>query len=333
MNGQAHTSNHRTPNFHLTVDGRDITRTVNPRLINLTLTECRGGEADQLDLTLSDHDGKLAIPPKDAEIAVRLGWVGRTLVDKGTFIVDEVEHSGAPDVVTIRARSADLIKPLRIRTEKSWHEKTLGAIVSEIAGRHGLASKVDGALAGIFIAHIDQTHESDLHFVTRLAKRYDATATVKKGSLLFLPIDTTRTGHLTFQRKDGDSHRWHTADRNAYSGVRAYWHDPGKAQRRSVLAGASGNAKRLRETFATEADALAEAKAEWLRVQRGAATFELTLAMGEPALAPQATVTVNGFKPGIDSTEWLVVKAAHTLSESGLTTRVEMEIGSADTLD
>lgn len=329
MNRQDHTTNHRTPAYRLVVDGRDISPTVNPRLISLTVTECRGGEADQLELTLSDHDGKLAIPPKDAEIAVHIGWRGQPLVDKGTFTVDEVEHSGAPDVITIRARSADMLKELRVRNEKSWHGQTVGAIVGAIAGRHGLTPKVGGDLAGIAVQHIDQTHESDINFVTRLARRFDAVATVKKGALLFLPIDGTRMGALTFTRMAGDSHRWHTADRNAYSGVRAFWHDPGKAQRRGVLVGQSGNAKRLKETFANEADARAEAQAEWRRVQRGAATFELTLAMGEPRLMPQATVAVTGFKPEIDSTDWLVIKATHSLGDGGLTTRVELEIGDA----
>jgi len=32
------------------------------------------------------------------------------VIDKGSFTVDEVEHAGAPDVLTIRARSASMTK-------------------------------------------------------------------------------------------------------------------------------------------------------------------------------------------------------------------------------
>ena len=42
---------------------------------------------------------------------------------------------------------------------------------------------------------------------------------------------------------------------DSYSGVRAYWTHKAGADRKSVLVGHSGNAKRLRETFATEAEA------------------------------------------------------------------------------
>ena len=42
---------------------------------------------------------------------------------------------------------------------------------------------------------------------------------------------------------------------------------------------------------------------------------------------PQTPVTVKGFKPEIDGTQWLVVKLSHQLGDGGLLTRVEMENG------
>ncbi|SDP85808.1 Phage late control gene D protein (GPD) [Rhodoferax sp. OV413] len=200
-----------------------------------------------------------------------------------------------------------------------------------IALRNQLTARVDAVLAAKAVAHIDQTNESDLNFITRLAQRFDAVATVKKGLLLFLPITgtTISTGKplpsATIARAKGDSHLYHTSDRVAYRGVRAYWHAPQRAQRRSVLVGLSGNAKRLKESHASEADAHAAAQAEWGRIQRGAATFELTLALGLPQIAPQTPEQVNGFKPEIDGTDWLVVKAGHRVGDGGFTTRLEME--------
>ncbi|SEA50219.1 contractile injection system protein, VgrG/Pvc8 family [Variovorax sp. YR216] len=327
---------HPRPDYRLTLDGRDITPAVDARLISLTLTECRGDEADQLDLQLDDGDGALEFPARGVTLSLAIGWAGEPLVDKGTFVVDEAEHSGAPDQITIRARSAELGANLRDRRDQSWHRTTLGAILDEIARRNQLVSRVDARLSGQEVGHIDQTNESDINFVTRLAKRYDAVATVKKRLLVFLPIEgmTTSKGDalplVTLTRADGDTHRYHTSERDAYSGVRAYWHDPRCANRRSVLVGLSGNAKRLKESYATEADALAAAQAEWRRILRGAATFELTLAIGQALLAPQTPVRVRGFKPQIDNTEWLSVKTAHRLGDGGYTTRAELETSAAN---
>lgn len=328
-------ASHPAPDYSLVVDGRDITARIDPRIISLRLTEARGDEADELELELSDSDGALAIPPKGATIELALGWAGRPLVYKGTFTVDEVEHTGAPDKLAIKARSADLRREMRVRAEKSWHNTTIGAIVSEIAGRHQLTPRVDAQLAGIKVQHIDQTHESDLHFLSRLARQHDAVATVKAKRLLFLPINGTQGSSgqgmpsVTITRADGDQHRYHSADRNAYTGVRAQWHDAGKAEKRGVLAGTSEREKKLKDTYATEADALAAAKAELQRVERGKATLELTLALGRPELAPQTEVQAIGFKPQIDGTPWVVVKLTHSLGDGGLTTRIELETRAA----
>jgi phage protein D len=51
----------------------------------------------------------------------------------------------------------------------------------------------------------------------------------------------------------------------------------------------------------------------------------MSLALGNPAVFLQSPVTVTGFKPEIDATEWLSVKVTHSLGGSGFTTRVEFE--------
>jgi hypothetical protein len=94
-----------SPAFQIAIDGADITSKIAPRLISLTLNECGGNESDQLDLTLLDADGQLAIPPRGARIRVQIGWLNAGLVDKGVFTVDEVEHTGTPDQITLRART------------------------------------------------------------------------------------------------------------------------------------------------------------------------------------------------------------------------------------
>lgn len=321
------------PTYRLRLDGQDITPTINPRLISLSLEEARGDTADQLDLVLSDHDGKLALPRKGVKLDLSIGFAGQDLVDKGQFVVDEVEHSGAPDIVTIRARSADLRDSLRVRRDQSWHATTLGDIVKTIAGRHRIDHRIAPALASVAVAHIDQTNESDLNFVTRLGKRHDAVATVKAGSLLFLPINGSQTASgarlpvIAITRASGDSHSYTQSDRDAYTGVRAYWHDGKKANRKGVVVGTKVNPKTLKDTYATESDAMAAAKSEWQRIQRGLATLKLTLAIGAPSLVPQSPVSVQGFKGAIDGTQWLATRVTHKLDDSGLTTEVECETG------
>ncbi|MEH6018634.1 phage late control D family protein [Klebsiella variicola] len=218
-----------TPDFMLMLDSKDITSNISNRLVSLTMTDNRGFEADQLDIELDDADGLVELPIRGAVLTLYLGWKGFALMGKGSFTVDEVEHHGAPDTVTIRARSADFRGTLNSRREESWHDKTLGEIVAAIAARNTLTSSVIPELAGIKIPHIDQSQESDAKFLTRLAERNGGEVSVKAGKLLFLRAGrgVTASGkaipQVTITRSDGDRHQFSIADRGAYTGVTAKW--------------------------------------------------------------------------------------------------------------
>lgn len=318
------------PLCRLLVDGRDITASISARLISLTLTDNRGLEADQLDIQLSDHDGHLAIPPKGAVIRLWLGWSDSGLVDKGSYTVDELEHSGAPDVLSIRARSADLREGLARKRERSWHGQTLGAIVSAIAVEYGLQPLVQVALAAIGLPHLDQTGESDLNLITRLAGEHDAIASVKAGRLLFLPTGaaTTASGlalpHITLTRADGDQHRYLDANRDTYTGAKAYYYETDSAERKQAIAGSDENAKALRHTYAGRSSALRAARAEWKRLQRGAATLSYTLAKGRPDLIPELTYSITGIKREISDIVWLGGNVQHSFTPEAYTTSLEL---------
>lgn len=217
------------PAYLLRLNEKDITTLISPRLISLNLTDNRGFEADQLDIELDDSDGQLQMPGRGAVLSVFLGWHGEALIGKGDFTVDEVAHRGAPDTLTIRARSADFRGSLNSRRELSYHDTTLGAIVEQVAKRNNLTPMLADGLAAIKISHIDQTQEGDAKFITRLAERNGAIAAVKAGRLLFIRAGTGKTasGKLipqqTIERSDGDRHSFSLADRGAYSGVTASW--------------------------------------------------------------------------------------------------------------
>ncbi|WP_230413944.1 contractile injection system protein, VgrG/Pvc8 family [Undibacterium umbellatum] len=326
---------HNKPAFAITLDGQDITSKIYPRLVSLTLTEARENAVDELNITIDDSDGRVAIPRKGVKITLQLGWHrannGADMVDKGTFVVDEVEHEGAPDMLVLRARSAEMAKPVRTRKDRSFDQKTVADIVVQIAKDNGLAPKVSQSLQGKIIDHIDQTNESDANFLNRLGKRFDAVATVKKDALLFLPIDEGSNSKgeslptITLERRDGDKHRYHTASRDAYSGVRAQWHDPNDAKEKSELIGEDDNPKRLRHTYPNQEAAEQAAKAEMNRVKRGKAILQFTLALGRPDITPMMGVRIPSLKAPIGDTDWIIIKTTHSVTAQGFTTQLEME--------
>lgn len=337
--------------FRLSIDGtdysnpqsiipliEDITASVRPRLISLSLSQKRGGEADQLEIVLDDSDGKLALPAKNRLITLQLGWkagsdVKPGLVDKGRFTVDEVSWGGPPDQVTIRARSADLTGAFRTRREKSHKDTTLGAVAKKIAAANGLEARVAAELASIPVPILTQHNQSDMAFLRRLGREHDAVATVKDRKLILSPIGKgmTSTGKplpsITLTRASGDSYRYAEIDRSADAGVEARWHDQDAGERKTVKVGSgAGSPKRLRKVYHNEADAKAAVKAEAGRMKRGAAEFSMKLALGNPALAPETRVKLSGFKPRADARQWIIAEVTHRLDgPGGFMTDVKLE--------
>lgn len=124
--------------YKLEVDGTVINNEAINRFMSMTITDNRGLESDTIEIQLSDHDSKLQIPPKGAVIQAWIGWSNEGLVYKGKYTVKEIEHAGAPDVLTLRASSADLKSSLKQKKERSFHNVTLQDVVQAIAHAHEL---------------------------------------------------------------------------------------------------------------------------------------------------------------------------------------------------
>lgn len=323
--------------WRVTMDGKDLSDRLRPRLVSLSISEKRGDEADQLDIVLNDTDGQLGIPKEGAVLHVQLGWrQGRDvtvgLIDKGSFKVDDVSHSGPPDQITIKARATDFTSQIRNRHQQSWKSTTLGAVLKDVAGRNGLTLKIASGLASIALPSISQSRESDIAFLRRLGRENDAVATIKDKRLIFARkgAGAATSGKalptLTIHRTEGDRHNWQRQKRDGQEGVTASWHDKKGAKRQTVTVGKAEGAKKLRKIHPDEASAKRAAVAERDRLKRAPATFDMKLALGRADAIPEARVKVSGYKDVIDAATWLISEVTHRLDKAGgFTTDIKME--------
>ena len=318
------------------LDGKDLADKIAPRLISLSLSERRNESADELELMLHDHDGKLALPPLGAVLSVSLGWAKGSgvkvgLVEKGSFKVDEMTWDGPPDKVTIRARSADMASTFRNRKSRTWHGKTLGAIVKQVAADNGLTDRCHADLAKVVVTSAEQSNKSDMQFLRDLGRRYDAVATVKNKCLIFSPINANSTatgkeiGTVKLTKSDGDSYRYERASReNEQDGAEAQWHDQDTGKRHKAQEGGS-NRRRLKRVYSSESDAKAAARAENNRLKRAEATMEVRKALGDATITAGMKATATGFKEEVDQKSWRIANVQHSFDAEGFRTELEME--------
>ncbi|TRD18404.1 phage late control D family protein [Palleronia caenipelagi] len=319
--------------FQIRADGADITGRVNDRLLGLSVIDEAGAQADRAEITLDNRDMRLALPSGGAVLEIALGYRG-ALVALGRFVVDEVTGGIGPDTITLHAKAADMLGPIRARKTRAWTDQTLGQIARTIAGEHGLTAKVAASLASVAYPYLAQTAESDLNLLTRLARDLDAVAKPAGGALVVLPRDATESAGGTalpvtpIQRSEITSGRWKITGRGLYGKVTAQWGDRGAGAVQTVTEGDGTPVLALRHRHPTEEAARRAARAALTRNTRAAGQIDLTLGGFRGDLMAGAEIGIAGLLPELDG-RWRLTRVTHRLGTT-LATSLTAERGTPE---
>ena len=232
-----------TPSWTITAAGTDLTPKLKDCLLSVTVTDKSGLEADELEVVIADPRAELAIPSLGVTLEVSLGYVETGQLAMGTFTADTIELANPPRVLTIRGASANLTGDLLTRKTKDWEDTTVAQVVGEIAGAHDLTAAVGAFVRDKPIKRLDQTNESDLSFLERLATIFDCIATIKDdGRVIFTPrgrgVSTSGTaiGAIALTQDQVTEWRIVTTERAVPTTVEARVYDVTQAKEEVVTA-------------------------------------------------------------------------------------------------
>ena len=318
-----------TPDFRVIADTVDITNAIRQGLLSLRVTDEAGINSDKVEIKLDDRDGKIEMPNTGAELEIFLGYKEDSLVRMGLFIVDEVSVESPPQSMIIRARAADMRQVLKAPRTKTWGTVTLNDVLADIAGQHGLNARISPELASIAYDNLVQSQESDLHFLTRLAREHGAITKPVHGNLLFVPkgeaksVSGTLIPPITIPEKQITSWSATFADREKFGSVQAEYHDKELAEKVKVTAGSGEPVHTLRHTYDTQELANANAKATLERLKRGTGTVNMTLP-GNTKFIAEGKINLVGVRAGVDG-EWVLTRVEHSFDGSGYQCRLDGE--------
>ena len=147
-----------TPAYRIQVEGQgDVTAQIRERLLSLRVRDEEGYQSDAVEIRLDDRGGEMELPRRGVALEVELGYEASGRVRMGRYVVDEVELSGPPETLTVRATAADMRTGAKQRKTRSWDEVTIADLVTTIARDHDLDPRVERGLARIVLPHVDQT--------------------------------------------------------------------------------------------------------------------------------------------------------------------------------
>lgn len=304
---------------------------INSRLVDWEHVDAAGVESDTLKLTVN-IEGLEGLPSVDGKIGLRRGYKETGLVDAGEFVVTRTTPQLFPALLLIVATAA----PFKVADETKFKERrsasygptTLGAIFRELAGRHGFSPRIAPELDAIAVDHVDQSNETDMGFLTRIARKYDAVTKPvndlyvmgRRGQLKSLsgktlePVTLTvtndnRPGEQSFINATLDSE-----SRVKFKGCKTVWWD-GAAGKECVVETGSEPFKRVRQRYQNEAEAKAAGEGEARKIKREAMKLRIDCP-GNPALAAEGLVTLDDAWPSFLRGQWSIDKVTESGSKA-----------------
>ena len=331
------------PAFELAYNGKAITAEVTPYVTAITYTDNLTGESDDLDVELEDTDGRWInawYPEKGAVLTLKFGYLGQTLIKAGVFSVDEVNLSGPPSVVKIRALATGVQEAVRTRKGRSYEKTTLAAIAQRIAKRHKM--KLIGKVEALQIDRATQYHETDLQFLSRLAAEYGYAFKVTENNTKMVFWKTAdlhgQKPIRTFTPADMISYNASDKITNVPGDAQVKYHDPktkklvvyGVKEGQTTVVGqtnagksASADTVKMSRRAPTKqaAEAMAAAELDRRHLDRTSAEIEIE---GDAGLAAGAVVELAGL--GRLSGNYTMTKVTHRITRgNGFTSSLELK--------
>ena len=296
---------------------------INPRLISWEHIDAAGIESDQLTLVL-DLQGLEGLPSLEGKIGLRVGYLESGLIDKGQFVVTRRTPTLFPLRLTLVATAAPFSATdqtgFKLRRSVSHGPTTLGALFRQLTSRHGFSPRVAPELALIRIEHIDQSNETDMGFLTRLARLHDAVAKpinelyvlARRGQAKSLSGKVLPNIQLSVTRNNrpGD-HAFISAtldetSRARFQGCKTRWWDAAAGKVRVEESGMAPF-KTVRQSYHSADEARTAAEGEVRRMMREALKVKIECP-GHPGLSAEGLVLLDTTWPDFMRGRWSIDK-------------------------
>ena len=312
------------PFIRATVNGNPVADLLYSALVSARIHDAPGQDGDTAELTFDDKDNLVALPSKGAALGLVFGNGSLGGQKMGRFVVEGTTIEGGADgeFIIVSGRSADMRSDVKEPASEHFDEMTIGDIVRQLAGRHGYGAVVDPAIAAMKLPYVARYGQGTTDFLTRIADRVGGLFAVKDGKFLLLPHGLLPA--VTIDRYECESWSFQVEPRPLYGKVEAGWFDraKGQVQFENHDTGLAGAARRMRRTFATQAEAKAAAKSEGDRLGRATGSGSITL-YGRPDIMADAPIVTTRFRREANGL-WRCAGVDHTFEDTYMTT-IELE--------
>lgn len=196
------------PDFKLTWNGK-ATDDLKGQVAAIVFDDYEHGKSDSCEIVFQDAEKLWKgdwYPVRGDTIKLEMGYKDQTLMNCGLFSIDELEtHILPPSTLVVRARSAFPKKAFFQKNTVAYEDTTLSAVLSTIAGHHGMQHEYKGAR--ISFKTLVQRRESDNAFLKRVAERYGFIFKITDEKMILYAREDIEKRREVAELQEGDNHR------------------------------------------------------------------------------------------------------------------------------
>lgn len=309
----------RKPAFILEANGNDVTAAIQKNLISLSFHDEVNEKADELNIKVV---GKFERPAYKDQLKLYLGYDDE-FTYMGSFLVQTTTRDKA-HVLSISATGVNFSNSLKVKRELTYEKISIKDICKQIADRNGL--KLNSDFDEVFIVSQAQSNESDLHFLNRLAKEYNAIFNIKNDTLIFTQKikDEKKNDDLpgyTINANNCESYSIKHSNKTLYKSCKSTWHDTKENKTQSITVGSGEPVLMNKGNFKNAAEAKAKAAAKLQRANQGLVSGSLSME-GVAIFAGGKLNLVNTLE---DDGEYQIKTVEHTFDQNGWMININFE--------
>ena len=310
----------------ITLAGVNITADLDPDTTSFSYTDNSGEDEkdfiDEISLTIQNRTKKWMFdwfPQKGDIITAKIithDWLGD--LDCGEFVVDDIDYSGYPLVMNLKALSIPMSVDFSDNKKSdTWNKATLSEIVQSVGGKNGIPVEYDANYNPV-IEFVSQTKESDKNFLHKELKKYGLTLKLFSNKIVVYDMSDSEkeSPTLTITENDILSFAAHTTIANtSYSSADVKYTDKsGELLTYTKEVENDSNSEDKKYTHNVQVRSVEEAERVATSVLREKNMTETTFNFnmpGDPRFISGMTYDVSGF--GRFDGVYLIDKATHSL--------------------
>ena len=305
----------------------NVTSDFSPYIESIVYKDFFQNQCDELSIVINDTNQlfqKSWYPEKGAKLYCTIQQ-GSELLNCGTFKIDEItlDISNYGNRLEINALAVTNALPLRTVKSDYYEKTTLNSIAQQIATKYGLKLLSFPSLSEeIVIERINQTNETDLAFLKRIAKEYGYIFKITDNLLTFIKLYNPKPV-LTLSKNDIKSITIKDSSVKKYKGCQIDYYNPTKKVLETVRTGdTNGDILKLKQKFNSREEALEIIEAQLDKVSK---EISGRISLKNPLSTFLSGVDFTLTDMGVFNGNYRILSATHVVNSNGWQVSADFE--------